>query len=349
MRIIEIEKDAGAEWNRFVSAEYPPIGDFMHSWEWSVFQEALGRTVRRFFVREDEEFVAAFFAVEHRLPMGQFYVYVPRGPVIARKWATGEHLARVLKELHTWTREQFPRALFVRFEPPLSSEAMSAVAREGFSIPTHYVQPRYNLAISLTPSEEEIATGFHPSTRSNLHRAERRGVTVAMKLAVTSEDLGQFFKMMRDTIARNSGTNAYPSETYFHALFKSIPPLRDTFEAHRPKMGVFFGYQNGEPAAAHFVVFFGKTATYLYGASFTNKLSSKVTTYLHWEALREGKRRGCEWYDLGGIDAVRWPSLTEYKRQFRGKEFEYIGNLDVPVRPLFYRAYHALRTLRPRN
>ena len=113
-------------------------------------------------------------------------------------------------------------------------------------------------------------------------------------------------------------------------------------------MGAFYGYQNGEPAGTHFVLFFGKTATYLYGASFSKHLNSKVTTYLHWVAIQEAKRRGMNYYDLGGIDAKRWPKLTEFKRQFRGTEFAYIGNVDIPIRPSLYRAYDLMRKQKTR-
>ena len=108
---------------------------------------------------------------------------------------------------------------------------------------------------------------------------------------------------------------------------------------------VFNGYRNGEPAAIHFVVFFGDTATYLYGASYAEHLPSKVETYLHWTAMKEAKRRGLKFYDLGGVDEKRWPSLTVFKRQFRGQEFSYAGNIDIPLRPFLYRLYNILRTI----
>ena len=60
----------------------------------------------------------------------------------------------------------------------------------------------------------------------------------------------------------------------------------------------------------------------------------------------EAKRRGCRYYDLGGIDQQKWPSLTAYKRQFRGKELSYVGNVTLPFRKLLYHAYISLWKIR---
>lgn len=201
--------------------------------------------------------------------------------------------------------------------------------------------------VSLKGSEAEIAASFHPSTRSNLHRAERRGVTVAMKTKLTSEDHTAFSLMMRDTIARNSGKNAYPDARYFQSLFTSIS-FADKTNHNQDFLSLtaFYGYCNHEPASAHFVLFFGKTATYLYGASRTKHMSAKVDTYLHWKGMLEARRRGCEYYDLGGIDESRWPSLTVYKRQFRGTELDYAGNIDIPFKKFLYHAYSSIRKIK---
>lgn len=314
----------------------------MQTWEWGAFQEALGRRVERYFLTENGERAAAFTIVRHSLPLGFSYGYVPRGPVMKRG-TEGETALGLLKTIRTWARGNFPRFVFLRLEPPLFS--LAEPGDHGFHIPPYYVQPRHNLAVALDKTEDEIAQGFHPSTRSNIRRAERRGVTVEMK-RMNKADYNQFFLMVEDTTLRNSGKNTYPSPAYFHSLVAAIPPLEETHDPERLSLGIFYGYQHGQPAAAHFVLFFGKTATYLYGASFSDRLRSKVSTYLHWAAMREAKRRGCEYYDIGGIDEARWPTLTAFKRQFRGREFSYLGNIDIPIRPLLHRAYNLFRSIK---
>ncbi|MDP3772484.1 MAG: peptidoglycan bridge formation glycyltransferase FemA/FemB family protein [bacterium] len=335
MEIITVPANERALYNRFIRQNYPPIGAFMQTWEWGTFQEALGRKTERYFLKKNSKTVAAFTLVHHAVSFGLSYAYAPRGPVISRELGEQAH-SDVFDCIRQWAQEKFAKSIFVRLEPPTQfiPHGMSK-----FSVPPYYVQPRFNLAIPLHARTEEIAARFHPSTRSNIKRAERRGVHVEMGSSF-EELFDQFLAMTQDTIQRNSGKDVYPAPLYFKSLFETVPLLGNTSDPDSLSLGVFCGCVNGQPAAIHLVLFFGDTATYLYGASYSKYLNSKVTTYLHWTALLETKRKGMKFYDIGGIDDVRWPTLTHFKRQFRGKEFHYIGNMDIPIRPELYRFYN---------
>ena len=346
MEIVDAAPQGRNAWNRFVRQHYPPVGAFLATWEWGAFQKSLGRTVERYFLKESEDVLAAFTLVHHPSRFGFSYGYVPRGPVIATRAAGDASSMEILRAMKEWAANRYPQFAFVRLEPPLSSLAADAARASGFRIPSYYIQPRYNLVVPLAGAESEIAARFHPSTRSNINRAEKRGVTVVQKTELTETDYREFFAMMRETIARNHAKNVYPSHSYFRSLAASTPPPSGAYDPDRLSLKIFYGYQHGEPAAAHFVVFFGETATYLFGASYSARLNSKVTTYLHWEAMREARQMGLRFYDLGGVDDDRWPTLTNFKRQFQGEEFRYVGNIDIPIRPAFYRAYNFLRILR---
>lgn len=314
----------------------------MQSWEWGLFQERLGRKVERYLVLDGESPVAAFTLIHHSLPFGLRYGYAARGPVVAA--ADGNKTREILDAIKAWARADAPYFIFLRLEPPIGNFPAELDPRD-FTVPSYYVQPRYNLAVPLAGTEEEILLSFHSSTRSNVARAERRGVTAESRDGITPAEYRQFREMAADTIRRNSGVNAYPDDPYFAALLGVLAEQNGGGPAGL-SIRAFYGYHEGEPAATQFVLFFGSTATYLYGASYTKHLSSKAVTYLHVAAMLEAKRRGMEYYDLGGIDAARWPKLTDFKRQFKGHEFEYAGNIDIPLRPFAYRAYNFLRRLK---
>lgn len=340
MEILSVEEKGKTAWNEFVKANYPPIGAFMQTWEWGQFQKMIGRTIDRYIVVEKGRTIAAFTLVCHRLPLGLSYGYLPRGPVIdVEKKRDASKIFRAIKD---WAAEKFPRLIFLRLEPPMEAYA----ADVDFHLPSYYIQPRHNTAVELDAPMEAIRARLHPSTRSNLERAEKRGVTVEMKERVSDVDYEEFAKMMAETKARNGGKNIYPNSEYLHALFDSLPPVGDRGDTAMMSLGIFYGYHNGVPAAAHFVLYFGTTATYIYGASYTEHLASKVTTYLHWAGIQESKKRGMHYYDIGAIDKHRWPSLTTFKRQFGGREFDYIGNVNIPLRPFLYKVYDFLRKLR---
>ncbi len=348
MEIADASSQGERVWNRFIREHYPPVGSFMLAWEWGVFQRSLGRGVQYYFVKEKsgpagKETIAAFTFVRHRLPFGFHYGYTPRGPVVQKE--SSKNMLQIFRKIQEWGLERHPDLIFIRLEPPVEGTGFDA-AKEGFHIPDYYIQPRYNHTVPLGGTEGDVVARFHSSTRSNLGRAERRGVTVAVNALRGPADYEEFFAMAAETMTRNRVANVYPSRAYFDSLVKSILPLGDVSDPERLSIGTFSGFQNGKIAAIHFVLFFGDMATYLYGAAYTEHLSSKVTTYLHWSAMREAKRRGFTYYDLGGVDDDRWPSLTAFKRQFGGTEFSYVGNVDIPLRPGLHRIYNLLRKVR---
>lgn len=330
-------------WNEFIQTNYPPVGSFMASFEWGTFQEALGRKVSRHFIHDKGTIIAAFTLVHYPMRFGFHYGYLPRGPVITANALEKIGAAAIMGAIGAWIKKHYPQFLFVRFEPPIESIEKRALRKAHLIRKPYYVQPRYNHTIPLT--DEDIKARFHSSTRSNLARAERRGVTVTVQENVSEEELGSFFAMMDDTTKRNGSKPVYPGAHYFRSMLQIIPAF-SAEHSSRLSLSLFLGHVHGAPAAIHLVVYFALTATYLFGASFTDSLNSKVTTYLHWFAMEDGKKRGLTHYDLGGVDEKRWPSLTTFKRQYHGEETKYIGNIDYPVRPLLYRLYDCFRRLR---
>lgn len=338
MNIYDADKEGKVSWNQFVQAHYPPVGAFMQTWEWGEFQKTLGRTVRRYYVGIKHKPAAAFTLVEYKLPGGFAYGYAPRGPVIARTADT----ATVFEAIERWARTACPQFIFLRFEPPVRAVPHS-VRERGFVVPLYYIQPRFNATLSLVESEDDILARFHPTTRSNIKRAQKRGVSTEQKFTIEERDFDEFFAMAADTTKRSGEKNVYPSRAYFHSLVNSVPAIGSAPRGDNLSIGLWYGFQDGKPAAIHFVLYFGETATYLFGAAYTERLRSKVTTYLHWMIARDAKKQGYRFYDIGGIDKNRWPTLTEFKQQFGGKEFSYVGNFDLPLRPLLYRAYNLAR------
>ena len=344
MLIERVSQQGEESWKIFVRAHCPPVGGFMQSWDWGVFQESRNRKIERYFVIDGDAKVAAFTLVHYSLPFGIKYGYSPRGPIIAASYEG--RFSEICRVIRAWAVKEFPRFIFLRIEPPLSFVPQDLLGSD-FQIPNYYIQPKYNHVIEIDRSEEEILKSFHSSTRSNISRAEKRGVTVEIKNDITADEYGSFTEMMRDTNSRNGGKNIYPDDEYFKSLFSALSRDDSATDNHNSlSLSVIYGYCDGNPAATYFVLFFGDTATYLYGGSRTKYLNSKVTTYLHWKAMLEAKRRGMRYYDLGGIDQDIWPTLTEFKRQFKGREFSYIGNIDMPIRPLIYKIYNFLRRLK---
>lgn len=345
IKIVSVQDKDQQNWDDFVIKNYPPVGAFMASWEWGNFQRALDRKVERYLITIEKKIVGVFTLVYCHLPLGMYYGYVPRGPVISDFFDTEEKIRDLFKTIEQWVKKYLTNFVFVRLEPPISKKA--GIKGKSFVFPDYYIQPRRNLAINLNQTEKEILANFHPSTRANVKKAERKGVTVEIKKDISPDDFDHFFGMARDTVARNNGKNIYPNRLYFETLVKTLPSI-GAKKSDKLSFCFFYGYRENKPAAMNLILFFGDTATYLFGVAYTEQLPSKVTTYLHWYAMEESKKMGFKYYDLGGIDEKLWPSLTIFKRRFGGEEPEYIGNVDVVTRPLAYRMYNFFRKIKKR-
>ena len=319
----------------------------MQTWEWGEFQAKLGRPVYRYLVRAGTEWRAVVTLIEHKLILGFSYGYAPRGPVIAGDCLEEEPLLEIFKTIRTFIIKHHPHWLFARLEPPIN-KLESVFRHHNFYLPKYYVQPRFNHLIDLSPTETEILARFHASTRSNVNRAERRGVSVRIENHRQRQNCYEdFLSLSADTVKRNDGRQIYPGETYFRSLFEILPASSEaSTQAPALSLLTLYGYHENRLAAIHFVFGFGETATYIYGASSTDHLSSKITTYLHWQAMKQAKRYGFKYYDLGAVDERRWPTLTEFKRQSRGQETAYLGNIDIPLNPRLYKWYNRFRRWR---
>src|SRR5262249_49743254 len=152
-------------------------------------QQSIGRAAYRFRVDrpgpagaegEHEDTVAQFVLIEHPLPLGGRYAYVPRGPVIDATFPerTPGHVATCVETLREAMRRS--GAVFARVEWPWPS-SQAVVSREdavrfGFR-PARDVQPSHTTIVDLRKSEEALLAAMHQKTRYNIRLAEKHGVT----------------------------------------------------------------------------------------------------------------------------------------------------------------------------
>jgi lipid II:glycine glycyltransferase (peptidoglycan interpeptide bridge formation enzyme) len=338
MTIITLDDHDKSIWNEFISREFPAVGAFLQSWEWGSFKRLLYGDVRRFAVVEDgsHEWLACFQMEFHKLPFGLSYGYMPRGPVLQHiLWNDEDKAVEVFSYIREYIRKAFPYLVFVRVEPA-SAKQLKLYTSTPFAKLSHYVQPRFNQLITLAGQDELLKT-FSNDIRHDIRAAERLGVTVEVKPALTPEENEAFEVMKADTRAR-SNRNIFPSDSYFVNFLKSFDTKPSSTE-QQPYLSFFIASKEGKPVAIHLNLLFGKTLTYLYGASYSGDRSKRAPGYLHWKSMLYAGEHNFKYYDLGGVDDKFWHGLTYFKRQFGGETYEYVGTYDMVMRPAPYSLY----------
>jgi peptidoglycan pentaglycine glycine transferase (the first glycine) len=305
------------EWNKRVIEHAPSFGGFLHSYEWGEFQRRLGRVVERVFV-EDEKGVTMAQAVKMDLPFGQFYWYVPKGPLGT---APVEHQVEVL-------RQQLPDGLFLRLEPKDG----------GRMLQVRDMQPSHTTVLDLR--KEELLASFKSKTRYNIRLSQRKGV-VCKK--VNRHRFDDFLRLLDQTTTRDQ-FSAHPP-AYYQTMIETM-----TSEDARAYLAMAF--YDDRPLAANVMIDFGGVRTYLHGAS-SNLHRNVMAPYgLHWFLIEDAKKRGFQQFDFWGVAPVdagpkhTWAGITRYKMGFGGPVLEHPGTFDIPMKHLGYAAYSGLRRMR---
>lgn len=207
---------------------------------------------------------------------------------------------------------------------------------KGFIKAFEETQPEYRQIIDISPSEEEILSQMKEKGRYNIKIAQRKGVQVR-----PSANVDAFYQLFKTTAKRN-GFKIRP-KNYFQTLLDKLGAdgYAELLEAR---------FEN-QVIAAEIVIYFGETASYLYGASSNESRETMAPYLLHLEAIRRAKQKGCKYYDLLAVapegeeklaspeGGHKYAGISRFKRQFGGRTVQIIGGYDLVFKPSWYKIF----------
>jgi lipid II:glycine glycyltransferase (peptidoglycan interpeptide bridge formation enzyme) len=198
------------------------------------------------------------------------------------------------------------------------------------------VQPRYVFQVPLAGrSLDDVFAGFNQLWRRNVRKAEKAGVVVTQGDA---GDLPAFHEVYVETAHRDGFTPR--SLSYFQRMWQAMT----TEDPQRLKL--FLAHHDGVLHAATTMVTVGDHAWYSYGASTAAGRDVRPSNAVQWAMIQEAHATGCSVYDLRGISDTLDPAdplfgLIGFKLGTGGHAVEYVGEWDLPLRPLLARAVSA--------
>jgi len=311
-------------WNDFVTEHGPRSGSFLHSWEWCEFQG--GQTIGMY---QNNKLEAVAHLIENGLPAGKKYLYCPRGPVSSALWYVGD----LVEALAEYSREQ--EVMFIRFDPP--AEGTGRLSGRGFK-KTATVQPKQTLQLDLSKGADRLLAEMHHKTRYNIRLSAKKDITIEVV------DPGQFDRVwpVFEQTAQRDKFRLHGQEYYQRMLLCGT----DTREGVNVR-SVVTRYKD-EIIAATIMIDFAGVRTYLHGAS-SNKHRNLMAPYaIHWHEIQDAIKQGYRYYDLWGVSDTNpaWKGITRFKRGFGGKEINYPGTYDLPLKKTEYFLYQLVRRLR---
>jgi len=325
---------------------------FMQSDFWAVFKSRTGWRAYECVVSAGGN-DSLLYALVRSMKGGIAFCYVPHGPVaVPEGMAPSKYLEVLAAGIRAAIREKI---FFVRFDLSWEVDAPASVALKEDIDAGHTrltrgsaVQVPDTVVLSLLPGPEQLLAAMKPKWRYNIRLAEKKGVEVKRQ---RQDALPVFQQLYRET-AKRDGISIH-TDSYYETLFDA----GDEYAGRYPQPGqgrapggeggaaldlsVWTATHDGQPLASIITLFFGKHATYLYGASSDEKRNLMPAYALQWHAIQAAKEAGCVDYDFFGIppdDDPHHPmaGLYFFKTGFGGAIVHRFGCVDYPLMPVAY-------------
>lgn len=179
------------------------------------------------------------------------------------------------------------------------------------------IKPYHTFMLPVDDSEEGIRKRLRKRFRRDLKKAEKAGIEIREG---HDEEFCEILKGLYLTSLRRKGFKGLDPQEF-------IKPQLALSDAE--KMNIIVAYHKGEPVTAHLASHLGDTAIALLAASNEHGLSCGSSRLVWYRSAISALNAGMKWYDLGGIDPQKNPTVYEFKRRIGGEECFHIGAFDA--------------------
>lgn len=271
---------------------------------------------------------------EHLKQHGAFAVRIG-APAVHRRWGTATIKAAIADpaikklsdvppdEINASATRAYAQLRHLGWLPPHDDDGGFAAG-----------QPRWVFQLPLAgKDEDQLLKGMNQLWRRNIKKADKSGVVVTQGKA---EDLPDFHRIYVETAARDHFTPRPLS--YFQTMFSCL-------RAEDPdRIRLYLAHHEGDLVAATTWVRVGEHAWYSYGASTTAKREVRGSNAVQWRMITDARAAGATVYDLRGITDTVDPDdphagLIQFKVGTGGEAVEYLGEWDLPLNKLLYKAF----------
>lgn len=274
--------------------------------------------------------------VKFPLPFGLSYLYAPYGPVLIKD--NKESLDLITSEIRKISKQE--KNIFSRLDiTPIEYEGYlknnkSFSKSPSATVKGSAIQPRAEWMIDLEKNEERLSQDLHKKTRYDLRQAEKSSV----KVKVISKGALEFFETFYEVLKETSDRNNFHlhNKEYYKKVFEIIDSTEQGF--------ISLGFVGGKIATIHVIMFYGKTAMYIFGGSRDEYRNIPSSHLVQWKSILKAKELGIKYYNMGGISTDKYPNknlepVTRFKKRFGGEECIHANMYDIVHKTLWYHIY----------
>ena len=295
--------------------------------EWQILQDDLGE--KSIFTKEKDY---QYLAIIKSTPVGN-YLYCPYGPIA--KESTSFKAA--IKSLDKLAKEH--QAIFIRVEP---FEERFANSLPKSAQKSTDLNPKETWLLDLTGNDEEFKQKLPSRLLRYYKQADKKGITI--KTSHNPND-AHYLLDLQKALAKEKGINTF-SEEYYKAQINQPFSTLYLLEYNNSEAG-----KKDEIIAAGLVFDDEDTRYNLQGAQTEEGRSLHATGILTIQLIIDAKKKGLKTFDFWGIAPERapknhpWAGFTNFKKTFKGEEYDHAGTYDIVIKPLRYKLYQLTRKL----
>jgi len=264
-------------------------------------------------IRKDGNLLGLCNVRIRKLPLLSFGIAYVNGAPLVMKSAESMDCATALSRCLNALRKEFvdARGHVLRVIGVARADLSPDVAHRAFldaGFVATLAKGRYRtILVDVKRELPDIRRDLDQKWRNILNKSERQGLEIVRGTAPAF--FGKFDKLYSGLVARKK-LNVDLGPAFFVALQDNLA-VPDRFVVH-------MAIQAGNVVAGHIGAYHGDTAVYLLGAANEAGLKSNASYLLQWHVIEYAKERGCNWYDLGGIDPEGNPDVYRFKARISG-------------------------------
>lgn len=246
--------------------------------------------------------------------------YILNGPLWQKKNQESE--IKIFSDILSALKQQFVinQNLLLRIKPYIFSDKildLDFVENIRFKR-VENDRPYKTLVLYLDKDLDEIRKSFKQKWRNHLNQAERNNLEI-----VDGNDLELYrdFLVLYNQMLARKKFKEYVDPI---RMGKMHEELDDEY-----KLKIFIAYKDNIPVASVVGSAIGNTGIYLLGASNEIGMKNSGSYLLQWEIIKWLKQKGCQRYDLGGINIDDNPGVYKFKSGITDQEVLGIGTYET--------------------
>ncbi len=201
------------------------------------------------------------------------------------------------------------------------------------------IQPKNTLIKDLDRPDEELFAEMMSTNRRLYRRAEQAGFTFEQSYDLAA--IEPFLDMIHQVAAR---TGIQPhSDAYYRQMIEVLLPLKAA--------SIFTAKHNGDIVSTAIVYEDVHTRYYAHAGSAESARKLQPSVYLVGHLIFDAKAQGKQHFDYYGVapphapKTHKWSGFSQFKRSFGGREVEYSGTWEIPLKKARYQAYRLVNRI----